>query len=143
MMLILEEIIYGTWEMDGVLKELVLSAPIQHLKAVHPCGANFLVDPSQQHTRYEHSLGVCWMLRHFGGSLKEQISALLHDVSTTAFFHVGVRVFGHPGEDYHEQIFAEVIARSDVRLRPGTETFRPVYLLEQPLPRPLIAILPW
>lgn len=140
-MLILEDMIYGTWEVDGVLKELILSAPVQRLKAVHQGGAIFLVDPTQQHTRYEHSLGVCWLVRHFGGSLEEQIAALLHDVSHTAFSHVGDQVFGRPGEDYHEQIFDEVIGRSEVPLilakygyDQALKHFDQYTLLEQPLP---------
>jgi len=140
--MILEDIIYGSWEVDGVLEELIVSAPMQRLKAVHQGGAIFLVDPSQQHTRYEHSLGVCWLVRHVGGSVEEQIAALLHDVSHTAFSHVGDQVFGHPGEDYHEQIFDEVIGRSEVPLilakygyDQALKHFDKYTLLEQPLPR--------
>ncbi|MCD8739096.1 HD domain-containing protein [Mucilaginibacter roseus] len=141
MMLILEDVIYGNWEVSGVLEELILSAPMQRLKAVHQGGAIFLVDPSQQHTRYEHSLGVCWLVRHFGGSIGEQIAALLHDVSHTAFSHVGDQVFGHTGEDYHEQIFEEVIGRSGIPLilakhgyDQALQYFDRYTLLEQPLP---------
>jgi uncharacterized protein len=140
-MLKLEDIIYGTFELDGVLEELVQSAPVQRLKGVHQGGAIFLVDSSQRHTRYAHSLGVLWLVRHFGGSLSEQIAALLHDVSHTAFSHVGDQVFGYPGEDYHEQIFDEVIARSEIPLilaKHGYDQtlqhFGQYMLLEQALP---------
>lgn len=141
-MLILEDILYGKFEVDGVLEELILSAPMQRLKGVHQDGAIFLVDPTQKHTRYEHSLGVFWLVRHFGGSLEEQIAALLHDVSHTAFSHVGDQVFGHPGEDYHEQIFDEVVGRSEIPLileKHGYDQalnyFERYTLLEQDLPQ--------
>ncbi|WP_342647354.1 HD domain-containing protein [Mucilaginibacter sp. CSA2-8R] len=140
-MLKLEDTIYGSWEADELLEELILSAPMQRLKAVHQGGAIFLIDPSQRHTRYEHSLGVCWLVRHFGGSIEEQIAALLHDVSHTAFSHVGDQVFGYSGEDYHEQIFTEVISRSEIPLilaKYGYDQvltdFERYTLLEQPLP---------
>lgn len=139
--MILEDIIYGSWEVDGVLKELIVSAPMRRLKAVHQGGAIFLVDPSQQHTRYEHSLGVCWLVRRFGGNVEEQIAALLHDASHTAFSHVGDQVFGHPDEDYHEQIFDEVVARSEIPFildkygyDRALKHFDQYTLLEQPLP---------
>lgn len=137
----LEDVIYGTWQVGGVLEELILSEPMQRLKAVHQGGAIFLVDPSQHHTRYEHSLGVCWLVRHFDGRIEEQIAALLHDVSHTAFSHVGDQVFGHRGEDYHERIFDEVIGRSEIPLilskygyDQALKHFKQYILLEQPLP---------
>ncbi|UEG52605.1 HD domain-containing protein [Mucilaginibacter daejeonensis] len=140
-MLILEDILYGRFVVEGVLEELILSAPMQRLKGVHQGGAIFLVDPAQQHTRFEHSLGVFWLLRNFGGSVDEQIAALLHDVSHTAFSHVGDQVFDHPGEDYHEQIFEEVIARSEIPMilekygyDQALKHFEDHSLLERPLP---------
>ncbi len=140
-MLILEDILYGRFVVEGVLEELILSAPMQRLKGVHQGGAIFLVDPTQQHTRFEHSLGVFWLLRNFGGSVDEQIAALLHDVSHTAFSHVGDQVFDHPGEDYHEQIFEEVIARSEIPMilekygyNQALKHFEDHSLLERPLP---------
>ncbi|QXV63973.1 HD domain-containing protein [Mucilaginibacter sp. 21P] len=140
-MLVLKDMIYGDWEVSGVLEALILSAPMQRLKGVHQGGAIFLVDPSQKHTRYEHSLGVCWLVRHFGGSTEEQIAALLHDISHTAFSHVADQVFGHADEDYHEQIFGEVISRSAIPLILAEHGYDQVLkhfdqytLLEQPLP---------
>lgn len=140
-MLILEDILYGKFEVDGVLEELLLSVPMQRLKGVHQGGAIFLVDPSQKHTRFEHSLGVLWLVRNFGGGLEEQIAALLHDVSHTAFSHVGDQVFNYPGEDYHEQIFDEVINRSEIPAilakygyDQALQHFNQYTLLEQPLP---------
>lgn len=48
----------GIWEARGIMEELIYSAPVHRLKAVHQGGANYPVDPSQQHTSYRHSLGV-------------------------------------------------------------------------------------
>ncbi|WP_158824888.1 HD domain-containing protein [Mucilaginibacter lacusdianchii] len=140
-MLVLEDNIYGNFEVDGILEELVSSSPVQRLKGIHQGGAIFLVDSSQQHTRYEHSIGVLCLVRHFGGSVEEQIAALLHDVSHTAFSHVGDQVFNHPDEDYHEHIFADVIERSEIPMilaKYGYDQvlkhFDQYTLLERPLP---------
>ncbi|SDM54722.1 hypothetical protein SAMN04488084_10855 [Pedobacter antarcticus] len=54
------------------------------------------------------------LVRTLGGSLKEQVASLLHDVSHTAFSHVIDYVLKQKGEDYHEQIFEEVIAKSTI-----------------------------
>jgi HD superfamily phosphohydrolase len=54
------------------------------------------------------------LVRKLGGSLEEQIAALLHDVSYTAFSHVIDYVLQEKGEDYHEQIFEEVITNSTI-----------------------------
>jgi hypothetical protein len=55
-------------------------------------------------TRFEHSVGVMILVRELGASLTEQIAALLHDVSHTAFSHVIDYVFdGHDSQSYHDE----------------------------------------
>ena len=52
-----------------------------------------LLGITQPITRYEHSVGVMLLARRVGGGLREQVAALLHDVSHTAFSHVIDHVF--------------------------------------------------
>ncbi|MFY0543243.1 HD domain-containing protein [Brevibacillus sp. H7] len=106
--------LYGTWNVDGVLAELLLSRPVQRLKRIHQGGASYLVNPIWNVTRYEHSVGVMLLLRKLGAGLEEQIMGLLHDVSHTAFSHVADLVFQNQQEDFHEQIFEQVVLHSDV-----------------------------
>lgn len=108
------DIFYGNFELEDILSDLIRSAPVQRLKNVHQGGAIFLVSPNVGHCRYEHSIGVMLLVRKLGGSLVEQIAALLHDVSHTAFSHVIDYVLQQKGEDYHEQIFEEVITNSTI-----------------------------
>jgi HD superfamily phosphohydrolase len=115
-MMKIEDEIYGRFEIAPVLQELIQSAAIQRLKNVHQGGAIFLVNPEINHTRYEHSIGVLFLVKYFGGRIEEQIAALLHDVSHTAFSHVADYVFENNKEDYHETIFNEVISRSEIPL---------------------------
>jgi HD superfamily phosphohydrolase len=106
--------LYGSWEIDDVLANLILSGPVQRLKRIHQGGASFLVNPMWNVTRYEHSVGVMLLLRKLGARLEEQIMGLLHDVSHTAFSHVADVVFQNEQEDFHEQIFERVVLNSDI-----------------------------
>ncbi|NCD70131.1 HD domain-containing protein [Mucilaginibacter agri] len=140
--MIVTDKIYGSFRIDPVLAELVNSAPVQRLKNIHQGGAIFLVNPAINHTRYEHSIGVLYLVKLLGGGLGEQIAALLHDVSHTAFSHVADYVFDHNDEDYHETIFDEVINQSEIPAilrKYGLNSeflFKQDYaILEQPLPQ--------
>jgi HD superfamily phosphohydrolase len=108
------DFLYGTFEIDGVLAELIDSRPVQRLKGIHQGGACYLVNPEWNVTRYEHSVGVMLLIRLLGGSVEEQIAGLLHDVSHTAFSHVVDTVFQKADEDYHEEIFEKVIEQSEI-----------------------------
>ncbi|MDZ5607527.1 HD domain-containing protein [Bacillus pseudomycoides] len=134
--------IYGNFEIDGVLEELVRTKAMQRLKKIHQVGASFLVKPEWNVTRYEHSIGVMLLVKMLGGGEAEQIAALLHDVSHTAFSHVVDRVLHKKDEDYHEHIFDTVIENSDIPLilqkygydSKMLQNWEQWMLLEQPLP---------
>ncbi|MDX8365996.1 HD domain-containing protein [Cytobacillus sp. IB215665] len=112
--MIIHDRIYGNFEIEGVLKELILSPPVQRLKKVHQGGACYLMNEKWNITRYDHSIGVMLLIRRLGGCLEEQIAGLLHDVSHTAFSHVVDYVFENANEDFHEQIFDKIIEQSDI-----------------------------
>lgn len=135
------DIFYGSFELEDILIDLINSAPVQRLKNVHQGGAIFLVSPNVSHSRFEHSIGVMLLVRTLGGNLEEQIAGLLHDVSHSAFSHVIDYVLKQNGEDYHEQIFEEVIAKSAIPSILSNYGFRTSLLedpkhtlLEMPLP---------
>lgn len=110
----INDVLYGRHQIDGVLEELIKSAPVQRLKGVYQGGASFLVNPKWNVTRYEHSIGVMLLIKRLGGTIEEQIAGLLHDVSHTAFSHVIDFVFKNEAEDYHENIFQQVIDQSEI-----------------------------
>ncbi|MDV2581930.1 HD domain-containing protein [Alkalibacillus haloalkaliphilus] len=112
--MVIEDQLYGSYELEDVLQDLIQSKPVQRLKGIHQGGASYLVNPKWNVTRYEHSLGVMLLVRKLGGSLEEQIAALLHDVSHTAFSHVVDYVLEHEGEDYHENIYEQFVKHSDI-----------------------------
>ncbi|MFF2878866.1 HD domain-containing protein [Gottfriedia sp. NPDC057991] len=110
----LSDRLYGQYNIDQVLVELIDTKPIQRLKKIHQAGATFLVDHHYNGTRYDHSIGVMLLIKRLGGSLEEQIAGLLHDVSHTAFSHVIDYVFDISEENYHETIFEKVILDSEI-----------------------------
>jgi HD superfamily phosphohydrolase len=58
---------------------------------------------------------VFLLCRKFGATLQEQVAALLHDVSHTAFSHTGDIVFDHEGEDaYQDAIHEWYIKQTDL-----------------------------
>lgn len=112
--MIIKDEIYGSIEIEPVLGELLNTKAVKRLKNVHQGGANYLVNPKCNVTRYEHSVGVMILIKIMGGSIEEQIAGLLHDISHTAFSHVIDYALECSNEDYHEKIFLEVIEKSDI-----------------------------
>ena len=104
-----------------LLAELLNSQSIKRLKHINQYGIIQLVDSeghnNESYTRYDHSLGVFYLLSYFGASFEEQISGLLHDVSHTAFSHVSDYLLstnssGDP--NYHDSLFIDFLQKHGV-----------------------------
>jgi hypothetical protein len=115
--------LYGTFEItEPVLLDVLRAAAVQRLRTVLQHGITGLIGITNPTTRFDHSVGVMLLIRKVSAAsapadvlLKEQVAALLHDVSHTAFSHVIDYVFGdHDGQGYHEQQKEAYIARSDL-----------------------------
>src|SRR5579872_3610389 len=138
---------YGPLEVEEpVLLELIHSPAFERLRHIHQYGiAYYTKTHPEEYTRFEHSLGVFAILRSKNASLEEQIAGLLHDVSHTAFSHVGDWVYAkeHQEEDY------QTIIHNSYLVSAGIETILHQYgytveqvspkrkefaMLEQPLP---------
>lgn len=138
---------YGEIEIEEpVLIELIHCPAMQRLKQIHQYGiAYYTKTHPEKYTRFDHSLGVFAVLRLKNASLEEQIAGLLHDVSHTAFSHVGDWVYAkeHQEEDYQSSIHDAYLIRSGIesilnrhgyevaQVSPKRGTF---CMLEQPLP---------
>ncbi|XLP23267.1 HD domain-containing protein [Bacillus toyonensis] len=112
--MIISDVLYGEFEVDQVLEELILSKPVQRLKGIHQAGASYLMNEKWNVTRFNHSVGVMLLIKKLGGSVEEQIAGLLHDVSHTTFSHVIDYVFDNINESYHEEIFSSVVKNSEI-----------------------------
>jgi HD superfamily phosphohydrolase len=108
--------VYGTTEVtEPVLLELMQTEAMQRLHGVLQHGVSALVDVTVPTSRFEHSMGAMLLVRRLGASLEEQIAALLHDVSHTAFSHVIDYVFdNHDSQTYHDEIKFEYVGRTDI-----------------------------
>jgi HD superfamily phosphohydrolase len=108
--------LYGSQEIsEPVLLALMDTRAMQRLGGVLQHGVTALLGITQQTSRLEHSVGVMLLARRMGAGLEEQIAALLHDVSHTAFSHVIDYVFNdHQHQGYHERMKAPYLERSDV-----------------------------
>ncbi|MEQ3594597.1 HD domain-containing protein [Bacillus albus] len=112
--MVISDVLYGEFEVDQVLEELIVSKSVQRLKGIHQNGASYLINEKWNVTRFDHSVGVMLLVKKLGGSVEEQIAGLLHDVSHTAFSHVIDYVFHNEGESYHEEIFSSVVKNSEI-----------------------------
>ncbi|MFK7871545.1 MAG: HD domain-containing protein [Oligoflexales bacterium] len=94
-------------ENDPLILDLIAHPAFQRLKHIEQHGLWTRIDAKEEsYSRYEHSLGVYSLLKKYGASRREQVAGLLHDVSHTAFSHVGDGVFGseNPNDDAYQDL---------------------------------------
>jgi HD superfamily phosphohydrolase len=108
--------LYGEVEFNQpILLDLMGTTAMQRLKGVLQHGITGLIGVTRATSRFEHSLGVMILVQRFGAPIEEQIAAMLHDVSHTAFSHVIDYVFNeHNSQSYHEQMKEEYVAGTDI-----------------------------
>jgi hypothetical protein len=111
-----DDAIYGNVEItEPVLLDLMGSDAMRRLKGISQHGVTALLGITPPFSRFDHSVGAMLLARRLGAALEEQVAALLHDVSHTAFSHVIDFVFNdHSGQSYHEEKKAEFVAGSDI-----------------------------
>lgn len=92
---------------------LLLDSPImQRLRYIHQTALSYLVYPTANHTRFDHSLGVAKIaddIGHFLGKEESQIealrlAALLHDVGHSFFSHLSESIMGARFQETFESI---------------------------------------
>lgn len=107
--------IYGEIDIDEpVIAELIESEPLQRLKEVNQYGASFYRFPHLNTTRFEHSVGVYYILKRLGAPVLEQIVGLLHDTPHTAFSHVSDIVFEDASQAFHDKYHEKIIFESNI-----------------------------
>jgi hypothetical protein len=108
--------VHGSAEIDDpILLDLIASQAVQRLRGILQAGITALLGITHPTTRFDHSLGVMLVVRNLGGSVEEQIAALLHDVSHTAFSHVIDHVFDSADrQSFHDDQKEAYLAATDV-----------------------------
>lgn len=110
--------VYGDIEIfEPVLLDIIHCSAFQRLKKIDQSGYMEPFSPGTEHSRFEHSIGVCFLLKKFGASTEEQIAGLIHDVSHSAFSHcIDYVLDGGSGKthNYQDDIFENFVKRSDI-----------------------------
>jgi HD superfamily phosphohydrolase len=100
---------------EPVILAVMDSAAMRRLDGVLQHGISGLIGLTTPITRREHSIGAMLLVRRLGANLQEQLAALLHDVSHTAFSHVIDYVFhGHNSQSYHDEMKESYLKRTDI-----------------------------
>jgi uncharacterized protein len=131
--MIINDRVYGKQEIkDKFILDLINSKPMQRLKEINQHGATYYVWPEKfDITRFEHSLGVYFLLRRLNASDEELVAGLLHDIAHTAFSHVVDFSFGTIAHNYHEKFFEKIIMGSEIPLILKTHNFDVKRILEE------------
>ena len=98
----IREAVHGDISLSALETDVVDTAPFQRLRGIKQLGTSHLVFPSATHTRFEHSLGTCWLAKQMLASIRRQsgqsellrveepvltMAALLHDITHIPFGH--------------------------------------------------------
>ncbi|MEE9593907.1 MAG: HD domain-containing protein, partial [Candidatus Hydrothermarchaeales archaeon] len=102
--------------------KIVDSLEFQRLRRIKQLGMAYLVYPSANHTRFEHSLGAMHVASRVANtlqlskddSIKLRIAALLHDVGHGPLSHTSEELLERYMGQSHEEITMELINNSDV-----------------------------
>src|SRR3989338_5650431 len=110
--------VYGNVEIsEPVLLEIINSPTLQRLKDIDQAGYFEPHFSGTRHSRFEHSVGVCSLLKNYGAPIEEQIAGLIHDVSHSAFSHCIDYVLDVGSEKEHnhqDNVFDEFVRKSEI-----------------------------
>jgi uncharacterized protein len=112
----IDDPLYGNVEItDEILLALLDHKSVLRLKGIKQSGLIAYINNYSEFTRYDHSVGCMLLLRHLGAPLEEQVAALLHDISHTAFSYVLDSVFSDNFEkNYHDYFKERIIYDSNL-----------------------------
>jgi hypothetical protein len=121
--MIYKDSIYGSIHIeDKILIDIMRTKAMKRLKDINQGGPLILIKTNNELarykvTRFDHSVGVCLLLKRFNASLEEQIVGLLHDISHMVFSHATDYIFDRGvQQDYHEKFYEKTILNSDIPL---------------------------
>jgi len=87
--------VHGSMRLSGLVLELIDTPEVQRLRGIRQLGLANLVFPGANHSRFEHALGVAYLLKRMNEELKLRgpelnlllAAAILHDVGHTPYSH--------------------------------------------------------
>src|SRR5438552_5219526 len=103
---IIRDAVHGDMIFNREELRLIDTPQMQRLRGIKQLGASSLVYPGAVHSRFEHSLGTCWMAKRIIGAIKRNqeaagtnspideqaervisAAALLHDITHIPYGH--------------------------------------------------------
>ena len=127
--------LHGNIELSPLICKILNTPETQRLRDVKQLGATYYVFPSANHTRLEHSLGVCHLAGIMGKNLQKnhpelniqdrfiellQIAGLIHDIGHGPFSHLYDNYVKLYDEPEHEErglaIFDRIVKRDNIEL---------------------------
>ncbi len=119
---IIRDPIHGDIFLEDHEIRVVDTPEFQRLRRIKQLGLTYLVYPSANHTRFEHSLGVMHLAGRLATRLKldaEEITlvrmaALLHDVGHGPLSHTSEEILARYFRISHEKLSTEVIRNSSI-----------------------------
>ena len=115
-----ETIVDTVWGKEKItsplIEELIKTKPVQRLKYIDQSGPLVYFGLAPKFSRYEHSIGVLLLLQKAKAPIAEQVAGLLHDVSHTAFSHLGDHLFYKDNEEksYQDLIHLQFLQKYHV-----------------------------
>lgn len=107
--------VYGREEIkDPLVLKIIKTPAFLRLQKIHNAGATSLVDHRRRVTRFEHCLGVYFLLDRLGASREEQLAGLLHDLPHTAFSHTIDFLYESAAQDFHEKFHEKILRSSGI-----------------------------
>jgi len=103
---------------EQVIVELINSLVLQRLKGVDQAGYPPLYKPRKRVSRFDHSVGVYWLLHMYGASIEEQIRGLIHDVSHSCFSHCIDYTLENGSEktqNFQDDVFNIFVQKSNIK----------------------------
>lgn len=139
---------WADYECDDPLAEHIIQSPVmQRIKDIAVAGPTYYLGLVPEYSRYNHCIGVWWLLKEKAHApVEEQLAGLLHDTSHTAFSHLGDIVFGKGDGDKsyqdtihlwflrHYQDLVNMLESHGLSLERMDPDCHEYQALEQPLP---------
>jgi len=121
---------YGRFEIGHrVLEGVIGTDAVQRLRKINQYGAWQFILPRLRTSRFDHSIGACYLLGRLGASLEEQLAGLVHEISHTAFSHSTDSIYGQDGTR-RQSLFEKAMMRSGIPMVLRKYGIRPQSLLE-------------
>lgn len=128
--MILKDPLYGFISIDEPFKSLIETEQFQRLRNIKQLGQSYLIYPSANHSRFEHSIGAFYLAQKIVEKISAGIkfargekipyknefmaAALLHDIGHYPFSHAIEKSIGFINGAAHEQQTLNIIRSAEI-----------------------------